>query len=319
MRNGPRIACALFVALAVQTAWAQWETLFTYQGHLTEVGAPANGTYDIGVTLWDASLGGNQIGSEVTHNSLAIVDGKMNIGLDFGVEAFDAAGRWLQIRVNGTTLAPRQPVSAAPYAIETRGIQVNPSGSFVGVGRSSPITSAEAFGISKNTSGFGGMYVQTTGSTGDPFYGYSAGGDVDAYHAVDGATGEWYFANPGGIRMRIAADGDVEIGGNITMGPYGVRPPYAYGYLRGVGVGNPVISLGTSNIVSATRVEEGVYEIEFVDAFQPADGFALIHANSYYKNAAYEFINGKLKVTLWDRLHAGPLNGEFSFLVYRAP
>jgi len=35
-------------------------TSFTYQGRLTDGGTPANGTYEIQFTLWDASAGGTQ-------------------------------------------------------------------------------------------------------------------------------------------------------------------------------------------------------------------------------------------------------------------
>ena len=54
----------------------------------------------------------------------------------------------MNIRVNGITLSPRQPITHSPYSIQTRGIYVSDDQSFVGIGRTEPITAAETFGIS---------------------------------------------------------------------------------------------------------------------------------------------------------------------------
>src|SRR6266576_447143 len=45
--------------LTTATAFAQ-TTSFTYQGRLMDGGTPANGTYEIQFTLWDATAGGIQ-------------------------------------------------------------------------------------------------------------------------------------------------------------------------------------------------------------------------------------------------------------------
>ena len=80
------------------------------------------------------------------------------------------------------------------------------------VGRENTITSAEYFGVNAPVnSGFGGMYISTNGQDGLPFYGYSAGGDVDAYHYVDGASGGWHLYN-GGIRLTVMNNGRVGVG-----------------------------------------------------------------------------------------------------------
>ena len=49
----------LLMLIFVGAALAQ-TTSFTYQGRLTDGGTPANGTYEIQFTLWDASAGGTQ-------------------------------------------------------------------------------------------------------------------------------------------------------------------------------------------------------------------------------------------------------------------
>ena len=91
-------------------------------------------------------------------------------------------------------------------------VWIRPDG-FVGIGRPDKVTAFEEFGIySDALSTFAGMYIETAGQDAAPFYGYAAGGDVDAYHYLDGRTGNWHFVNPGGIRMTVGTDGHVGIG-----------------------------------------------------------------------------------------------------------
>ena len=134
-----RIGCALAILLlAATSALAQTDTTFTYQGELKESGVPASGSYNIDVSLWDAASGGVQIGSTIMFNALPVSDGLFTVELDFGANAFDNTGRWLQIIVNGNELTPRQPITRAPYAIQTRGIFVDEN-NMVGIGTTDPV------------------------------------------------------------------------------------------------------------------------------------------------------------------------------------
>ncbi|HVO25089.1 MAG TPA: hypothetical protein VMW56_15830 [Candidatus Margulisiibacteriota bacterium] len=100
-------------------------TLFTYQGQLTDAGAPANGNYDLQFALFDAAAGGTQIGATLTRSNVAASNGVFTVQLDFGVTAFPGADRFLEIGVRPagggtfTTLAPRQQIGSSPYAIRT--------------------------------------------------------------------------------------------------------------------------------------------------------------------------------------------------------
>ncbi len=121
-----RCAIAAFLLLALSSrlpgAATPLGTAFTYQGRLTDGGAPANGRYDLRFTLFDAPAGGSQAGAPATTNGLALSDGLFAVALDFG-GAFTNAGRWLQIeaRTNGAPgyalLSPRQPLTPAPQAL----------------------------------------------------------------------------------------------------------------------------------------------------------------------------------------------------------
>jgi hypothetical protein len=60
------IAIMLATASLVWSAYAQQSsTAFTYQGFLKDNNNPANGTYDLKFTLYDAATGGNAIGNPV--------------------------------------------------------------------------------------------------------------------------------------------------------------------------------------------------------------------------------------------------------------
>lgn len=117
---------------------------FTYQGQLASGGVPVDDTADLRFRLFDASTAGTQIGSQLTKTSVTVADGIFTVTLDFGVPAFDGNARWLEVDVrspagSGTyqTLAPRQALTVAPYALQTRGIFVDGQGR-VGVGTTSP-------------------------------------------------------------------------------------------------------------------------------------------------------------------------------------
>src|SRR5712675_2272996 len=105
----------------LSTAHAQG-TAFTYQGRLTSGTNTADGSYDLTFALFNASSGAGQMGATVTNPATFVSNGLFTVTLDFGAN-FPGANRWLEIavRTNGTgafsTLTPRQPVTAAPYAI----------------------------------------------------------------------------------------------------------------------------------------------------------------------------------------------------------
>jgi hypothetical protein len=98
-------------------------TTFTYQGFLSEDGAPAQGTFDLRSILYNAEVGGSQVGNILTNQNVLVESGLLNVSLDFGAGLFDGEARWLElaIRPAGTglpfmPLTPRQPLRATPYA-----------------------------------------------------------------------------------------------------------------------------------------------------------------------------------------------------------
>src|SRR5262245_21346470 len=97
-------------------------TAFTYQGRLNDGSAPANGAYDLKFSLFGASSGGIALAGPRTPPAIVISKGLFTVLLDFGSDTFTGADRWLEVAVRPagsgafTTLNPRQPITATPYA-----------------------------------------------------------------------------------------------------------------------------------------------------------------------------------------------------------
>jgi hypothetical protein len=143
----------------------------TYQGQLKNGGLPANGAYDIEFSLHNDATGGVLVagpiqfdGNGLNADAVDVVNGLFSVGLDFG-DVFDGTALWLEVRVRPhgtdgyTTLSPRQPLTAAPFALyamaapggsgkwSTNGSDIfNNNTGNVGVGTSSPQTTLDVFG-----------------------------------------------------------------------------------------------------------------------------------------------------------------------------
>src|SRR5438445_13896626 len=111
-------ATVLAFLLAATSAFAQTSSV-TYQGRLTDGGAPANGNYDLQFAVFDSLSGGTQIGSTQTLNTVAVSNGVFTVSLDFGANAFTGANRFLEISAaptgrSFTLLTSRQPLTSHP-------------------------------------------------------------------------------------------------------------------------------------------------------------------------------------------------------------
>lgn len=105
----------------------------TYQGQLQRADAPVSENCDFQFGLWDAGSGGVQIGVTQTITEVSVTDGlfttRLNSSGEFGPTAFNGDPRWLEIAVicpaggTFTTLAPRQPLTPAPYALFAADVQ----------------------------------------------------------------------------------------------------------------------------------------------------------------------------------------------------
>ena len=64
-------------------------TAFTYQGRLTDGGQPANGTYDLALSLYTTNLTGTALGT-VTNAATTVTNGLFTVAPNFGTGVFAA-------------------------------------------------------------------------------------------------------------------------------------------------------------------------------------------------------------------------------------
>jgi len=102
---------------------------FTYQGRLLKDGAPVNGACDLQFGLWDALTGGASLAAVQTKASVQAQNGLFTVQLDLGSSAFSGGARWLEVAARcpaGSgpyeTLAPRQALTAVPYALYAQSV-----------------------------------------------------------------------------------------------------------------------------------------------------------------------------------------------------
>ncbi|HET8677933.1 MAG TPA: tail fiber domain-containing protein, partial [Blastocatellia bacterium] len=174
---------------------------FTYQGRLTDSGNPADGLFDMRFKLFDtATVGtGTELGT-ITNPSVQVQNGAFSVQLDFApcASCFDGSERFLEISVRPAgsvdpymVLGPRQPITAAPYAL--RALDATQLGGIAASGFIRNTTSQQA-GTDFNISGSG-----TAGGT-------LTGGVVNAATRYD----------IGGLRM-LAASGSFNNGTTINL------------------------------------------------------------------------------------------------------
>lgn len=125
-----RAIALLTVVVGIQSVHAQG-TAFTYQGRLTSSNAPFDGSAEFQFILWDSASGGNAVATNNPASVIATVTGGLfTVTLDFGVNAFDGSPRFLETGVRTvigpfTTLTPRQPITATPYALRALNLTSN--------------------------------------------------------------------------------------------------------------------------------------------------------------------------------------------------
>jgi len=163
-------------------------TAITYQGRLTDGGLPANSTYDFLFTLYNAELGGSQVGSLVTKNDVLVTDGYFTVQLDFGADAFGNEARWLEVAVRSgpstgtyTMLNPRQALTPAPTALYA------PNAGSVPWSRLTGVPAGFADGIDNDTTysaGTGLSLSETTFSADTAYLQRRIGTDCSAGYAI---------------------------------------------------------------------------------------------------------------------------------------
>jgi hypothetical protein len=146
-------AAGLAIAAAAQ-GQAVGSNSFTYQGQLKDGAVSANGSYQFQFTLHTVPVGGGApidfYGTSGAPITIPVVNGLFTQELPFNPASFNGQDRWLEIQVRPaggstyTTLTPRQKLTAAPLALQTRGLQVTTAANLV-TARIGPGTPASGY------------------------------------------------------------------------------------------------------------------------------------------------------------------------------
>ncbi len=244
----------LAVLCASAGARAAVPQLIDYQGYLMESGVAVNGTKSVTFRLFDAASGGLQLCSTGAQ-TVTVMKGVFShsigsAGCDLSTINWDNPV-YLEMMVEGTTLAPRERIAGAAYSVQTKAANVifAPSGNVSATNAQSAIEELDADKLDKT----GGTISGSLSLTGDvtasgtvtatDFVGdgsaltnisagthnhdavyVDAGGDTmsgalmmnNAALNMSGANGDIMFDNAGGS-ITLAGGGITDSAGNINL------------------------------------------------------------------------------------------------------
>jgi subtilisin-like proprotein convertase family protein len=120
MRKTVLMAAAIGISVAVAGAAQAVPSMISYTGRLdTSAGIPFDGDVEVTAALFGSDSGGTALWSDDL-GTVSVTSGTLQLtlegeGLDAAIASTDAL--WLEFSVDGATMAPRQRVSSAPYAL----------------------------------------------------------------------------------------------------------------------------------------------------------------------------------------------------------
>jgi hypothetical protein len=257
------IAIVLSFVFALAAFGDPVNTSWTYQGQLRRSGAPYNGTCNFQFSLWDAASAGTQQASTQSINGVNVVNGLFTVVLDFdeqgtpGQHPFTGAARWLgtSVQCSGdggfTPLDPRQPITAAPYALSLR-----PGAAIIGPGRFTPIGTGSALKV-LNTEDNGVGVEGSTAKEGYGVVGSAAGGPNSA--GVFGSN-----SNGAGIWGSSSGSGPAIYGQNTAGGYAGqfLGPVYVGGTLSATSGGNTIEGTGAIGVHGVSNGNTGTIGVK---------------------------------------------------------
>ncbi len=275
------LAAASFLFGSAGAIAAPLSTSFTYQGQIELSGQPLDASADVLFKLFDAASGGTQIGSQQQVNGITVERGLFNASIDFGAAGFNGDARWLELAVRSpagggvfTTLAPRQPLTATPYALQTRGLFVD-STNRVGIGTTTPSTSLSLGNAVANTK----LLVWDDGpgtglgfGVGPAQFRMHLSGPTNRFSFLNGPLGSEVFTVAGSGNVGVGTSGPtakLDVRGDVKLGPGGQYFASAADenvrMIRGIVDGEGNILQGAG--FTANRWNTGFYGITFNQAF----------------------------------------------------
>ncbi len=261
---------------ASATAQTPITTSFTYQGRIKQAGNLVTGSCDFRFRLFDAAAGGNSVGPELTFDGnagsgapISVANGLFRAELDFGAGSFNGDRRWLEIRVrcpHGTpgddtgyiTVAPRQEITASPYALSTR----RPSALDAADGDPAQalfVDNSGDVGIGTTNTGAARLSVSTTG----------------------GAASLYLDHGASNFRIRpLLSGGSFTTVLENTAGEFAINPTTGSGYV-GIGTPTPLANLHIAHTLNASlRLQKTASPLATWDLQIENDGTFRIQGNT---------------------------------------
>ena len=306
-------------------------TGFTFQGRLTDGGAPANGVYDLNFYLYDALAGGSQVGPVQTLGDVAVTAGLFTVTLNFG-DVFHGAQYFLDIQVRPgasagayTILSPREPISAVPnasYALTAGGLDL-PISAATGVNgpllsvlnTSTEASSVAIVGETKSTGGSAagvvGHALATTAGNSAGVRGINNSTGSPASGVIGETAGSGYgvqgFSVSGAGMFGVSLSGTGVVASSLTGNALDVSGPIKVSGTRPAAfthkatapsnhvtiIDNPATNNNPTAIVIVSQFWEGVYNPHSIGVF---------------------YASGKWRIFNEDIVDM-PVNAEFNVLV----
>ena len=323
-------SCIACLGAVTEASAAPLGPEFTYQGQLTQGGSPVNGPVVLRFSIWDAATAGS-LASGFQTVGVQVTNGNFTATLDSDGAFATGEARWLEIAVcsdpgcsTPTTLSPRQPLTATPYAqyaqfpwLREGANHYVTFGTKIGIGTSNPN---------------GPLDVRADGSTvwidgaGDVHY----DGGFDSHFGFynDGAiAGSTAFLWGGVVRVLFKNNGQVGIGttspaslldvrGDVRLGPNGdMFAPGGWENLRIIrGIINADGSAPVGCCFSVSHPVTGQYDITFNEAFSSTP---VVVASSNALGGLINVVplsNSSVRILVRNSTNTNAINGGFHFI-----
>jgi len=235
------VLCAALAAALFLSAGASAAT-FTYHGNLQDAGKPAEGSYDIELTLYSAAEGGKVVAGPLTMYKVDVHDGTFNTQAPFAALTNVPQQAWLGVRLRKAgagefaNLGERAPVGADVTATNTGcpgswsldGNAGNLSGSYIGTADAQDVVvKAGGFESAKFPAGRQSAYLAGGHTVNNPSYAFAGGFNGAVDH---GGSFVWGDDNEGLSSIHDSAANQFVVlatggaGINTSHGPYGTEP-----------------------------------------------------------------------------------------------
>lgn len=299
----------------------------SYQGVLSEGGAPVTGTRDMIFRLYSNATCATQVGGDISKPGVALSNGFFTVDLNVDQALFNGQGLWLKVFVGATGLGCQE-LLPAPYALSLRpGAQMSAS------------TSGNILRLANSyTAGTSGSALYATSAAptaptvagyhngdGPAIYGYTAGvyPAVEGMHGGDGSAVAGYVSRPaavgvlgsnnsnGGSGVKGFSEGGIGVegrGGGISYaGVLGSGASYGGHFTAEVGYGvyatGPMGAANFDGDVKQTRASDGLVK-------------AAVYASCGTSASIYRsFNNVSGAITIANGASAGQCTIDFGFKI----